>query len=413
MKWEGKRVLITGISGFVGPYLARLLLDRKAIVYGLVRRTADGLRPKSLGDRLQEVQCLEGDLTDISSLAFTLDRSAPDVIFHLGSQSFVPRSFTYPLDTLAINTVGTANLLEAVRFKGLNPIVVFAGSSEEYGLVISSKEQYDRVKKRYGTLFPEPETIPEVPITEKNPLRPMSPYAVSKVQGEYLMRNYYHSYGIRTVISRGFNHEGAGRPTAFVTSAITSQVMRLKFGETDRIIIGNVNAFRDWSHVLDIVKGYCLLAEVGKPGDAYNQGSMKTNSVLSYILLSLEQAGWKVERIETMQNNKVVEAPTERDRSRIFGIEFEKTRIDNLLLEGKLEFSIEDRGIRVYTDKGDIPVHFDINRFRPAEVPILFADTKKFQNLGFRVECKLEDIIRDQLNHFMASENRSNVQDIL
>jgi len=86
--------------------------------------------------------------------------------------------------------------------------------------------------------------MPEVPTTETNPLRPMSPYAVSKVYGDYLMRNYWYSYGIRTVISRAFNHEGAGRGNMFVTSVITNQVMKLKFGESDSIIIGNVNAFR-------------------------------------------------------------------------------------------------------------------------------------------------------------------------
>lgn len=92
----------------------------------------------------------------------------------------------------------------------------------------------------------------------------MSPYAVSKVYGDYLMRNYWHSYGIPTVVSRAFNHEGAGRGIMFVTSVITSQVMQLKLGETDAIRIGNVNAFRDWSHADDVIDGYMLLAERGK-----------------------------------------------------------------------------------------------------------------------------------------------------
>ncbi len=154
--------------------------------------------------------------------------------------------------------------MEAVRIKDAKPVVVFAGSSEEYGMVLSSEEQYRRAMEKYGTIFPLPERIPEVPISETNPLRPMSPYAVSKVYGDHLMRNYWYSYGIPTVISRAFNHEGAGRGNMFVTSVATNQVMKLKFGESDNITIGNVNAFRDWSHVDDIIAGYLLLAEKGK-----------------------------------------------------------------------------------------------------------------------------------------------------
>jgi len=408
MNLEGKNVLITGISGFVGSYLAKHLVDIGANVFGLVRRRADGSIPKNLIDRgiVNNISLIEGNMTDISSLAFALDKSEPYIVFHLAAQSFVPRSFTHPLETLEINTIGTANLLEAIRLKDLDPVIIFAGSSEEYGLVISSERQYKRVKQKYGTIFPEPEKIPELPIKETNPLRPMSPYAISKVHGEYIMRNYYHAYGMKTIVSRGFNHEGAGRGIVFVTSQITCQVMKLKFGETDKIRIGNVNAFRDWSHVMDIVKGYCLLAEKGKYGDVYNQGSMRMNSVLSYILLSLEQAGWGINKIETMNNGKIIKDPTESDKSEFFGVKFEKTKIDKMLLEEEIEFTIEDKGILVYTDKGKIPIQFDPNRFRPAEVPILLSDIRKIQELGFEVKYTLRDIIKDQLNYFLKKENR-------
>lgn len=408
MNWKDKNVLITGISGFVGPYIARELVKRGANVYGLVRKRSDGAIPRNIIDFgiADTVHLLEGDLTDISSLAFALDESQPDVLFHLAAQSFVHRSFINPLETQQINCLGTANLLEAVRLKDYDPKIIFAGTSEEYGLVISSEKQYARVKAKYGVIFPEPERIPELPIKETNPLRPMSPYAVSKVYGGYLMRNYYHAYGMKTIISRGFNHEGAGRGRLFVTSVITNQVMKLKFGETDKIVIGNVNTFRDWSHIKDIVNGYILLAEKGRFGEVYNQGSMRTNSVLSYILLSLEESGWEIKKIETMKNNKMVENPTEIDTSEMFGVKFEKTKIDRMLLEDEIEFNLEDEGIRVYTDKGKIPVIFDPKRFRPSEVPILMSNTEKIQKLGFKVKHKLTDIIRDQLNYFLKKENR-------
>ncbi len=408
MPFKDKNVLITGISGFAGGYLAEALIKKGATVYGLIRKRADWRKPKNLVDHgiIDKINLIEGDLLDITSLASALDSSQPDVIFHLASQSYVPRSFESPLDTQQINCMGTVNLLEAIRMKDYDPKVIFAGTSEEYGLVISSREQYIRVKKRYGTIFPEPEKIPEIPIAEENPLRPMSPYGVSKVYGDYIMRNYHHSYGLKTIVSRAFNHEGAGRGKKFVTSVITRQVMQLKTNETDRIVIGNVSAFRDWSHVKDMVEGYIMLAEKGRLGDIYNQGSMRTNSVLSYLLLSLEEAGWAVARIESMKKGKVIEKPTEIDNSKMFGMKFEKTKIDRMLLEGEIEFDIKDKGIFVYTEKKKIPIEFDPNRFRPAEVPILFSNTKKIQKIGFESRYGLRDIIRDQLNYFLDPKNR-------
>jgi GDPmannose 4,6-dehydratase len=229
----------------------------------------------------------------------------------------------------------------------------------------------------------------------------MSPYAVSKVYGDFLMRNYHASYGLRTIVSRAFNHEGAGRGIMFVTSALAKQVMQVKRGEIDRIVVGNVNAFRDWSHVTDIVKGYCLLAEKGKYSDVYNQGSQRTNSVITYALLALECAGYKVEKIQTINNKKVVTAPTASDKSKCFGLSFEKTKIDRMILDGEIEFRAEDEGIIVFTNKGKVPISFDANRFRPAEAPILLASTKKIDKLGFKTAYSLRDIINDQLNYYL------------
>ncbi len=317
MNWNDKNVLITGTSGFVGSYLAEELIRRGANVYGTNRRRADGTKPKNLVDRgiIGEVNLIEGDLTDITSLAQALDISQPDYLFHLAAQSFVPRSFIYPLDTAEVNFIGTMNLLEASRLKEFNPTIIFAGTSEEYGLTIYSEVQYERVLRKYEKIFPEPNKIPELPIKETNPLRPISPYAMTKVCGEHLMRNYFNSYGMKTIVSRGFNTEGAGRGIMFVTSVITNQIMKLKFGEVDRITIGNVNTFRDWSHIRDITNGYLLLAEKGRCGDVYNQGSQRANSILSYILLSLEEAGYEVNKIESINNKKCVKRPTERDHS--------------------------------------------------------------------------------------------------
>jgi len=403
MSLKNKNVFITGISGFVGSHMAKHLLNEGANVSGLVRRRADGSIPQNIRYAGIEnaVELLEGDVRDISSVASALDRSKPEIVFHFAAQSFIPSSFCSPNEAMDVNCLGTANLLEAIRSKGLDPAIVFAGSSEEYGLTFVSDSQYQRALKKYGTIFPPPTAIPELPITESNPLRPMSPYAVSKVYGDYLMRNYHTCFGLKTVISRSFNNEGAGRGKMFVTSTITRQVMQIKRGEIDKIVIGNVNAFRDWSHVNDIVKGYCLLAQKGKYGDVYNQGSQRTNSILSYVLLSLECAGFTIDKVKTIKGDKVVNNPNEIDDSEMFGLRFEKTKIDKLLLEDKLEFQPADLGIIAFTDKGKISIEFDPEKFRPAEVPILLTGTAKVQQLGFKINHSLKDIINDQLNYYL------------
>lgn len=400
-----KSVLITGISGFVGSRMAKSLLDLGAEVYGFMRPRSDGVAPQTL--RMlgieNKVHLIEGDLNNLSSIERALSVSDPDLIFHLGGQSFIPSSFENPLETMSSNCCGTANFMEAIRIKSLDPVVVFAGSSEEYGLVISSNDQYEKAKARYGIVFPEPQKIPELPIAETNPLRPMSPYAISKLYGDYLMRNYRHSYGVKTIVSRAFNHEGAGRGSLYVTSIITSQIKMLKLGKLESITIGNVNAFRDWSHVEDVINGYQLLAERGRYGDVYNQGSMRTNSVMSYLLLSLAEAGYPVSRIKTFKGEKEVDDPIETDNSEIFGVGFEKTRIDEMMLRGKLEFSGKDGGVVAYTGSKKIKIIFDQGRFRTAEVPITLSSTEKIRSLGFKAKHSLRDIIRNQLNYYQGT----------
>jgi GDPmannose 4,6-dehydratase len=188
---------------------------------------------------------------------------------------------------------------------------------------------------------------------------------------------------------------------------ITSQIIKLKLGEVDSITIGNVNAFRDWSHVEDVINGYLLLAEKGRYGDVYNQGSMRTNSVMSYLLLGLAEAGYLVNKIKTFKGDKVVENPTEIDSSEIFGVSFDKTRIDDIMLRGELEFSRKDGGVTAYAGSKKIKIAFDPERFRTAEIPITLSDIGKIKSLGFKVNYTIRDIIRDQLNYYRSGLDRS------
>jgi len=392
MNWKNKNVLITGISGFVGSYLAKALLEKGANVSGFDNKSRNI-------EGIDNLNIIEGDLLDINSLGSVLDDNI-DFVFHLAAQTFIPRSFENPIETHEINGIGTLNLLESIVSKGLDCKVIFSSSSDEYGLVFSSESQYLDAKKKYGNIFPEPIVFPELPILEENPLRPMSPYGVSKVYGDFLMRNYYHAFGLDTVVSRSFSHEGPGRGSMFVTSVITEQVDKFKKGLIDQISIGNVNAFRDWSHIKDIIDGYILLAEKGNSGEVYNQGSMRTNSILTYILLSLESAGYEIDKIETINNDKSIKNPSELDNNELFGVKFEKTKVDNLMVDNNLNFSLKDKGIIIYANSEKIKVKFDESRFRPADVPIVLSNNEKIAKLGFKVKYSLKDIIEDQLSFF-------------
>ena len=414
MKWKDKNVLITGVSGFVGSYLVEKLVGEGANVYGLTRDNLNKKLPSNLTKKnieFDDITLLNGNLKDITSLANAITKSEPDYIFHMAAQSFVPPSFKNPTNTIQLNTMGTNNLLESMRIKDSNARMIFAGSGEEYGLVISSKSQYKRALKRYKTLHPD---IPkdfktELPVSENNPLRPMNPYAASKVCADYLTQNYYYSFNLDTVVSRSFNHEGAGRGTMFVTSVVTSQAIQLKMGLIDSINIGNVNAFRDWTHINDIINGYLLLASKAKSGEVYNQGSMRTNSILSFILVSLEEAGYTVKSIETFNGDKKITEPTVINKDKFFDIAFPKTKIDSMMLNNEVEYTIKDKGIIVKTDSDDVKIVFNPERFRPSEVPILLSDTSKIKQIGAKTEHSITDIIKDQLEYFKMQENNQKI----
>ncbi len=404
------RILITGISGFVGPHLAKSYVDQGAEVYGLVRRRADGdvargLREVGIDGQVKK---LEGNVEDLTSLLMAFDIAQPDVVFHLAAQSFVQRSFSNPLECMTANAIGTANVLEAMRLKTLNGTrLVFAGSSEEYGFVVLDERQKSEFEAKKGRLFPQPERIPELPIKETNPLRPMSPYAVTKVFGELMTLEYSHSYGLKNVVSRGFNHEGARRGSYFVTSTIARQVSTMIFNNNLNFKIGNLSAFRDWTHIEDIVEGYRLLASKGESGEVYNLSSERTNSVIGYLLSCLISGGFEVKSLRAWHSDKKLRDPTDTTEIKMFGKKWQGMIIEKLMLEGQLDFDISDGGLDLETNKGIVSVEFDPSRFRPTDVPILLGDSSKAKSLGFQPKHTLNDIVRDQLNYYADQAHRS------
>lgn len=257
------RALITGITGFVGSHLAEYLLANKIEVDGTYRWRS---RMDNITHIQKDVGLIECDLRDASSVYTAIKRVQPDYIFHLAAQSFVRASFDHPGETINANVSGALNIFESVRKLNMDPVIQVACSSEEYGYVAPN----------------------EVPITENNPLRPLSPYGVSKVAEDLLALQYNRSYGIKTVITRAFNHEGPRRGDVFVTSNFAKQIVEMEKGMRKPIIeVGNLNAQRDYTDVRDMVRAYHLAVQKCKHGEAYNICSGKPwviNDMLDYLI---------------------------------------------------------------------------------------------------------------------------------
>ncbi len=312
-----RKALITGITGFVGSHMAELLLSKGFEVHGLCRWRS---RTENVDHIKNKIHLIEGDLLDGHSLQEVMMDVRPTHIFHLAAQSFVPASWTSPAVTLEINVVGSCNLFEAVRAVQLDPVIQIACSSEEYGLVKPS----------------------EVSIKETNPLRPLSPYGVSKVAMDYLGYQYVQSYQMRIVRTRGFNHTGPRRGDVFAESSFAKQIAEIEKGFREPIIfVGNLEAKRDYTDVRDMVKGYLLAVEKGEPGEVYNICSGKAVKI-----------------------SKVLET---------------------LISYSKVKVKIEP----------------DPARMRPSDVPILLGDNHKFvRQTGWKPTIPFEKTMKDLLDYW-------------
>jgi GDP-4-dehydro-6-deoxy-D-mannose reductase len=271
------RVLITGITGFAGSHLADYILREcpGVEVYGLRRWRS---RMENVAHLEGKVKLLLCDLVDPTSVTGVLKAVRPDRIFHLAAESFVPTSWTAPESALVTNITSQLHLFESMREVGLGGTrIQVAGSSEEYGLVHEN----------------------EVPIRETNPLRPLSPYAVSKVGQDLLGYQYFKSYGTHVIRTRGFNHTGPRRAEVFATSSFARQIATIEKGLAEPVIrVGNLDAVRDFTDVRDTVRAYWLSLEKGEPGEVYNIASGKGYRIgeMLDILLGFSATGIKVEQ---------------------------------------------------------------------------------------------------------------------
>ena len=258
------RVLITGVTGFVGSHLADFLNAESGIeVWGTKRRRSD------LSNLHSPVKLVDCELTDPCSMQLAVHLAQPDYIFHLAAQSFVPESHGAPQHTMTVNILGTLHLLITVLNHSPKTRVLVAGSSEEYGLVHPI----------------------DCPIKEYQPFRPMSPYGVSKVAMELLALQFHLSYGLHIVTTRAFNHTGPRRGEQFVTSTFAKQVAEIEAGVREPIVrVGTLDAKRDWTDVRDMVRAYWLAIHDCKPGEPYNICSGKAHRIKDVLYLLRKEA---------------------------------------------------------------------------------------------------------------------------
>jgi GDPmannose 4,6-dehydratase len=249
--------LITGITGQDGSFLAELLLEKGYTVYGLVRRTSN-LNTERIAHLLPRITLIPGDLQDSSSLVAALETAQPDEVYNLAAQSFVHASWRQPILTGEATALGVTRLLEVIR--SFNPRIRFyqASSSEMFGKVV------------------------ETPQTERTPFHPRSPYGVAKAYGHYITVNYRESYGMFAVSGILFNHESERRGIEFVTRKISDGVARIKLGMAEELILGNLDARRDWGYAGDYVEAMWLMLQQPEPRD-YVVATGETHSVQEFV----------------------------------------------------------------------------------------------------------------------------------
>lgn len=267
------KALITGIAGFAGSHLAEFLLSRNDIeVIGVIRSH----RTSNIEHLRSNLRLFEGDVADLDFVKSVVSETNPDFIFHLAGQADVSLSWKHPGLTFAANVNSQLNVLEAVAQCGIFPRVLVVGSGDEYGLVLPS----------------------ELPVGESNPLRPNSPYAVSKIAQDMLGYQYFVSYKLNTIRVRPFNHIGPRQTEAFVVSSFAKQIAEAEFGLREPVVkVGNLDARRDFTDVRDIVRGYWLAASQGEPGEVYNLGSGRAHSISEILQLLLANSNIKM-RVE-------------------------------------------------------------------------------------------------------------------
>ena len=339
-----KRALITGITGQDGAYLSRLLLDKGYEVHGAFRRTSDLHlnRLKYLGVD-EKIQYLPLELLEFNNLYKAIEKVQPDEIYNLGAQSFVALSFDEPIFTVDVTGLGPLRILEAIR--AINPRIKFyqASSSEMFGKV---------------------QTVPQ---DEKTPFYPRSPYAIAKLSAHWITINYRESYGLFACSGILFNHESPLRGMEFVTRKITYALARIQHGLQEKIVLGNLNARRDWGYAPEFVEAMWLMLQQPQPDD-YVVATGETHTIREFIELAFQCVGIDIDWTGKDVNEKGVDRKT-----------------------------------------GKVLIEVDPEFFRPAEVDLLMGKPQKAREmLGWKPRTKFSDLVRIMVEADMKRVDNEN-----
>jgi GDPmannose 4,6-dehydratase len=265
--------LITGITGQDGRYMAQMLTAKGYDVFGMVRGQANP-KIRMVQEETPELELVEGDLQDLSSLIAAVEQVQPDEVYNLGAISFVALSFRQAELTADITGLGVLRMLEAVR------IVGGADNTMRF-YQASSSEMFGKVR--------------ETPQTERTPFHPRSPYGAAKVFGHYITVNYRESYGLYACSGICFNHESPRRGLEFVTRKVTNGVARIKLGLQEKLTLGNLDAARDWGFAGDFCEAMWLMLQQDEPDD-YVIATGETHTIGELLALAFAAAGiddWK------------------------------------------------------------------------------------------------------------------------
>lgn len=325
-----KVALITGIRGQDGAYLAKFLLEKGYVVYGADRRSGDASfwRLRELGIE-KDVKIVYMDLLELTNIMRVIEKVKPDEVYNLAAQSFVQVSFEQPILTAEVDALGVLRLLEALR--QIKPDTKFYQAS--------TSEMFGKAK--------------EIPQNEETPFYPRSPYGVAKLFGHWITVNYRESYNMFACSGILFNHESPLRGLEFVTRKITYSLARIKYGLQEKLVLGNLEAKRDWGYAPEYVEAMWLMLQQKEPDD-YVIGTGETHSVKEFVEKAAEIAGFKIEWEGDGINTKGVDKKSGR-----------------VIVEVSPEF------------------------YRPAEVDILVADPSKAkEKLGWQPRTSFEELVR-------------------
>jgi GDP-4-dehydro-6-deoxy-D-mannose reductase len=273
-----KKILITGITGFVGSHMADYIFDNKKDIkiFGIKRYHLSRLdKIQHIYDKINWIDC---DITDPISVEKLIRKVNPDKIFHFAAESFVSPSWDHPHRYMNVNYNGTLNILEAMKKIGSKAKILIPGSGEEYGLLDSK----------------------DMPITEKTLINPVNPYAVTKVAQDYISYVYYKSFGVKVIRLRTFNHEGPRRENVFGLSSYAYQIAKIEKNlMKGPILVGHLDDKRNFTHILDIVRAYWVATEKCIVGKLYLVGNESQKSVFTF-----RQALEKLKKMSNVKNLK-------------------------------------------------------------------------------------------------------------